>query len=246
MIMMLTLCIVVGFKRTVTQKVTGFDAHIQLINFQTNDSYNLDPIPVTDSLLTALKEIEHVVSVSPFITKPGMLKTDSAFVGVVLKGTDYWSFFAQNLKEGHLPQADQEVLLSSGVARQLQLHVNDRVLSYFIDEKNVRARPLTISGIYKTGFEQYDNIYVLTNISTMRSLQKWDSCMYSEFTKMSAGQPRLTQTERFRQRFMHKLVYYPANNEGLFSCVGCGRCLQRCPIHMNIVKVMKTMGGKDA
>ena len=71
----------------------------------------------------------------------------------------------------------------------------------------------------------------------------WDSCMYSDFTKMSAGQPRLTQMERFRQRFMHKLVYYPTNNEGLFSCVGCGRCMNRCPIQMNIVKVMKKLGG---
>lgn len=72
----------------------------------------------------------------------------------------------------------------------------------------------------------------------------WDSCMYSNFTKMSAGQPRLTQVERFRQRFMHKLVYYPTNNDGLFSCVGCGRCLAKCPIQMNIVKVMKKLGGK--
>lgn len=72
----------------------------------------------------------------------------------------------------------------------------------------------------------------------------WDSCMYSDFTKMSAGQPRLTQLERFRQRFMHKLVYYPTNNNGLFSCVGCGRCLAKCPIQMNIVKVMKKLGGK--
>ena len=70
----------------------------------------------------------------------------------------------------------------------------------------------------------------------------WDSCMYSEFTKMSAGQPRLTGKERFRQRFMHKLVYYPENNNGLFGCVGCGRCLIRCPIQMNIVKVMKKLG----
>ncbi len=73
----------------------------------------------------------------------------------------------------------------------------------------------------------------------------WDSCMYSEFTKMSAGQPRLTQLERFRQRFMHKLVYYPTNNDGMFSCVGCGRCIDRCPIQMNIVKVMKKLGGKS-
>ncbi len=72
----------------------------------------------------------------------------------------------------------------------------------------------------------------------------WDSCMYSDFTKMSAGQPRLTQLERFRQRFMHKLVYYPTNNDGLFSCVGCGRCISKCPIQMNIVKVMKKLGGK--
>ncbi len=73
----------------------------------------------------------------------------------------------------------------------------------------------------------------------------WDSCMYSMFTKMSAGQPRMTQMERFRQRFMHKLVYYPENNDGLFSCVGCGRCVSKCPIGMNIVKVMKKLGGGD-
>ncbi len=69
----------------------------------------------------------------------------------------------------------------------------------------------------------------------------WDSCMYSDFTKMAHGNPRLTQVERFRQRFMHKLVYYPANNNGKFGCVGCGRCLSKCPISMNIVKVMKAL-----
>ena len=73
----------------------------------------------------------------------------------------------------------------------------------------------------------------------------WDSCMYSDFTKMSAGQPRVSQLERFRQRFMHTLVYYPTNNENIFGCVGCGRCMSKCPISMNIVKVMKTLGGKN-
>ncbi len=87
----------------------------------------------------------------------------------------------------------------------------------------------------------YD-IQEFKNGSTVRRFRCWDSCMYSDFTQMSAGQPRPTQLERFRQRFMHKLVYYPSNNEGLFSCVGCGRCLQKCPIHMNIVKVMKALG----
>ena len=69
----------------------------------------------------------------------------------------------------------------------------------------------------------------------------WDSCMYSDFTMMAHGTNRPTQKERFRQRFMHKLVYFPSKNEGIYGCVGCGRCLQKCPIHMNIVKVAKKL-----
>ena len=72
----------------------------------------------------------------------------------------------------------------------------------------------------------------------------WDSCMYRDFTKMAAGNHRPTQKERFRQRFMHKLVYFPNNNDGMYMCVGCGRCLKSCPINMNIVKVAKALGGE--
>ncbi len=90
--------------------------------------------------------------------------------------------------------------------------------------------------------------YDIRDFKTKNGVQRyrcWDSCMYSEFTKMSAGQPRISQLERFRQRFMHKLVYFPTNNDGMFSCVGCGRCISKCPISMNIVKVMKTLGGEN-
>ena len=82
--------------------------------------------------------------------------------------------------------------------------------------------------------------------SGIQRFRRWDSCMYSEFTKMAHGNPRVSQLERFRQRFMHKLVYFPDNNDGIFGCVGCGRCLASCPISMNIVKVMKALakGGK--
>ncbi len=67
----------------------------------------------------------------------------------------------------------------------------------------------------------------------------WDSCMYSDFTMMAHGNNRTSQMQRFRQRFMHKLVYYPANNDGMYSCVGCGRCVAKCPASLNIVKVIK-------
>ncbi|MBQ9781680.1 MAG: 4Fe-4S dicluster domain-containing protein [Clostridia bacterium] len=79
----------------------------------------------------------------------------------------------------------------------------------------------------------------------VRRFRCWDSCMYSEFTKMAAENPRKNQMQRFRQRFMHKLVYYPSNNDGLYSCVGCGRCVKKCPQSLNIVKVIKKLGGKD-
>lgn len=75
--------------------------------------------------------------------------------------------------------------------------------------------------------------------SGIRQVRCWDSCMYSDFTQMAAENPRHTQKERSRQRFMHKLVYYPMAHGGTFSCVGCGRCLESCPVNMNIVKVIK-------
>lgn len=70
----------------------------------------------------------------------------------------------------------------------------------------------------------------------------WDSCMYSDFTQMAAANSRTTQLQRYRQRFMHKLVYYPSQY-GDYSCVGCGRCVVKCPQHLNIVKVIKKLGG---
>lgn len=90
--------------------------------------------------------------------------------------------------------------------------------------------------------------YDVREYNTGHGIQRfrcWDSCMYSDFTMMAHGTPRPTQLERFRQRFMHKLVYFPSNNDGQYSCVGCGRCLRKCPINMNIVKVIKAIGGND-
>lgn len=82
--------------------------------------------------------------------------------------------------------------------------------------------------------------YQATESKTQR-FRCWDSCMASDFTKMAHGNPRKTRLERFRQRYMHKLVYFPENNAGAFACVGCGRCLQKCPVNLNIVKVAKAL-----
>ena len=87
--------------------------------------------------------------------------------------------------------------------------------------------------------------YDIKDYNTGNGVQRyrcWDSCMYSDFTMMAHGNNRNSQMQRFRQRFLHKLAYYPANNDGVFSCVGCGRCVDKCPSHLNIVKVIKAFG----
>lgn len=90
--------------------------------------------------------------------------------------------------------------------------------------------------------------YDIKDFNTGHGVQRfrcWDSCMYSDFTMMAHGNNRTSQLQRFRQRFMHKLVYFPANNDGMYSCVGCGRCVEKCPSSLNIVKVIKSMGGEN-
>ena len=178
-VMILTICVVVGFKQTVTDKVAGFGAHIQLVSFDNNNTYDLQPIEVSDSLIRRLSTYPNVRAAVPFITKPGILKTDSAFHGIVLKGTDYWDFFAQNLIEGALPEAPQEVLVSQAVSHQLHLQTGDAVNTYFVDESDVRARRLKIVGIYDTGYGQFDDLFVVAPLETARRLQGWEANTYS-------------------------------------------------------------------
>ena len=179
MVMILTVCIVVGFKQTITDKIAGFGAHIQVVSFDNNNTYDMQPIEVSDSLLTQFGAYPHVVKAAPFITKPGMLKTDSAFQGMVLKGTDYWDFFARNIIEGTVPSAPQEILISRTMAQALQLHLNDAVFAYFVDDTDIRARRFSIVGIYDTGFQQYDDLFIVTPLETARRLQSWDLNVYS-------------------------------------------------------------------
>ena len=179
MVMILTICIVVGFKQTVSQKVAGFGAHIQVVSFDNNNTYDMQPIEVSDSLLAKLGSYDHVVTAAPFITKPGMLKTDSAFQGMVLKGTDYWDFFERNIVEGAIPAGSNEVVLSQTVAAKLGLQVGDPIFAYFVDETDVRARRFKISGIYDTGFCQFDELFVVSQLQDARRLQSWDEHTYS-------------------------------------------------------------------
>lgn len=173
MVMLVAISVVVGFKNEITQKVAGFGSHIQVVNFDNNSTYELQPIRVNDSLIHSLQAIPHVVHVSKFASKPGIIKTDSAFQGIVFKGTNYWEYFEQNLVEGRLPQDNNEVLISTELAQQLNLALEDGFLCYFIDDE-LRVRRLYISGIYNTCMSEMDQIFILGNIELIRRLNTWD------------------------------------------------------------------------
>ena len=180
-VMILSVAIVIGFKKEVRNKVIGFGSHIQITNFDNNSSYETAPIAVSDSLLQALREFPGIKHIEGYATKMGILKTDSDFQGVVLKGidTDYdWSFFRNNLKEGELLTIDPkktstDVIISRYLSDLLGLKLGDSILTYFVQE-DVRARKFNIVGIYETGFMDYDKLFVLADIKQIRRLNGWE------------------------------------------------------------------------
>jgi len=177
-VMILTFCIVVGFKQTITSKMAGFGAHIQVTNFEDNRTYELTPISISDSLVDALSELPHIHSVQPFLTKPGVLKTTDMFHGVVVKGTDYWTYFQDNLVRGGLPEHPNDVLLSDNLSHLLQLDVDSTAYCYFVGD-DLRVRKLRVTGIYRTGFKEFDELFILSPMPLIRQLNQWGDSLVS-------------------------------------------------------------------
>lgn len=178
MVMIVAICVVVGFKQEVQRKVAGFGSHIQVVNFDNNATYELQPVEVSDSLLLKLSELPHIKQVSTFASKPGILKTDSAFHGIIFKGTDYWDYFAANMVSGSLPAEKNEVIISTVLANQLHLTVGDPILCYFVQE-DLRVRKLYISGLYNTCMSEMDRLFVLGDIQLVRQLNQWKNTQAS-------------------------------------------------------------------
>lgn len=181
-VMLITVCVVIGFKKTITEKVAGFGAHIQITSFDNNNTYEYQPVFAPDSLLELLGSLPHVVSVNTFATKPGMLKTQDNFQGIVLKGLPQsdaaWQFFQDNLTEGVLPAQPNDILLSRENARLLGLSVGESVLCYFVGDA-LKVRRFTIAGIYSSSFSEYDNLFVLCPLPTVIQLNGWQSTQVS-------------------------------------------------------------------
>lgn len=180
-VMILSVAIIIGFKKEIRNKVIGFGSHIQISNFDNNTSYETAPIAVSDTLFNELRAYPGIRHVEKFATKPGILKTDVDFQGIILKGIDQdfdWTFFRENLKEGdlftiHPKNTTTDVIISQYLSDLLRLKTGDSFLTYFVQEE-VRARKFTITGIYETGFLDYDKLFVIGDIKQVRRLNGWE------------------------------------------------------------------------
>lgn len=207
-VMILSVAIVVGFKKEIRDKVIGFGSHINISAFSSNTSYETPPIEYSDFLNDILHADSDIARVEPYATKPGIFKTDSQYMGIVVKGVmhDYdWEFYSRHLVEGSVPQmcdtvTSTEIIISQHIAARMQLGVGDGVLAYFVDGQHARARKLTVVGIYKTDLADYDNLFVLGDVRQIQHINGWQESQYSgielrlhDFDKLEEVSYRLYQ-----------------------------------------------------
>ena len=185
-VMIISVCVVLGFKHTIRDKVVGFGSHIQVANFYTLQSSAIDqPIAIGDSMMNVLKRTDGVKHVQRFAMKQGILKTDNDFLGVMFKGVgpEFDStFIHKNMMEGSIPhfsdqQSTNRILISKDMASKLNVKAGDRIFAYFIGEGGVRTRRFTISGVYQTNLAQYDKTTCFCDLYTARKLNAWTDDM---------------------------------------------------------------------
>lgn len=191
-VMLVSVSVVIGFKHTIRDKVIGFGSHIQVANFMTQQTSGNYPIVIGDSMRKVIEKVPGVGHVQSVITKQGVGKTDSDFLGLVFKGVgeDFdTTFLHQNIVEGSIPRFSSKtngnkILISKTQADKLNLKCGDRIFAYFIDEEGVRARRFTINGIYQTNMSQYDETVCFVDMFTVRKLNGWeeDEVSYAEIT----------------------------------------------------------------
>lgn len=222
--MILSVAIVIGFKKEVRGKVVGFGSHIQITNFENNASYDTYPIRVDSDIITKLQNANGIKHVETFATKPGIIKTENDFQGIVMKGVgkDYdWDFFKQNMVEGSLIEmadstTSNQVIISKNIAKKLQLKTGDSFLAYFIQgPKDIRYRKFSISGIYSTNFDDYDKMFIIVDIRHIQKLNDWEEDQVSGIELLVNDYDKLDEIKQ--DIFLDMMAYRDVDGNTFFT-----------------------------
>jgi lipoprotein-releasing system permease protein len=208
-VMIISLAVTMGFKSAITEKVIGFGSHIRIASFDLNRSYETAPISIDQPFYPGLSDSAGIRHIQIYATKSGLIKTEDQIQGIVMKGiwTDFdWSFFDNNIIEGRRVTIDpdvvtEDILISKRIADKLEFNLGDDVRVYFInpDEPTPRGRRLTIAGIYETGLEEFDEMFLIGDIRHIQRLNYWDRDQISGFEVFVDDYRKIDQ--------MHEMVY---------------------------------------
>ena len=187
-VMIVAVAIVTGFKDEISNKVTGFGAHIQILNLDSNLSFETMPVPAGLESVQQIASLDGIKNVQPFAIKAGIIKTGDEIHGAVLKGVDGqydWDFIKKHITGGTIFTVNDtvrsnQVVLSENTANLLKLSVNDKFTMYFIQEPP-RARTFTIQGIYNTSLEEFDRLYIYADIKQVQRLNNWHEGLVSGY-----------------------------------------------------------------
>jgi len=187
-VMILAVSILTGFKKEIREKVVGFGSHIQIMNFDSNISFETTPISDTQGFIPRIKQIPGIRHLQVFATKAGIIKTNEDTQGVRLKGvgSDFdWNYFSSNMIDGSVFKVTDtarnlKVIISKKISDMLRLHTGDSFVMHFVQDPP-RYRKFTISGIYETSLEEFDKIYVFCDIGQIKRLNGWEDDQVSGF-----------------------------------------------------------------
>jgi len=182
-IMFVAVAILTGFKNEIREKITGFSGHILISRFSEGSSYEPQPVDRNQPFYYKLKNNPKISHIQSFAQKTGIIKTKDHIQGVILKGigSDFnWNFFDHKIVEGRSfqvteNQRNDEVIISRKIARMLNLKLHDDLRMYFIVGNTPLGRKFKIAGIYDTGLEEFDKLYVLGDIHHVQKLNNWNS-----------------------------------------------------------------------
>lgn len=182
-VMIVSVCVVMGFKHTIRDKITGFGSHFVVADFMTLQGNMQQPISINDSMVKRLKGIDGISHVQRYAYKQGVLKTDNDFMGVMLKGVgaDFdATFLKDNLTEGIIPtfsdtKSSNRLAISKIMANRLKLKVGDKIFAYFVNGDDIRTRRFTIAAIYQTNMKRLDEAICFTDIYTTIRLNGWEN-----------------------------------------------------------------------
>lgn len=190
--MLISIATGIGLQKKIREKVSAFNGDIIITNFDTNfsnDSQN--PISKDQAFYPKFKNVDGIKHVQVSASKGGVIRTETDFEGVVVKGVgdDYnWEYFQDYLIEGELPDfkgdLNEDILISEYLANRLHLKLGDKVVTFFLNDevsKTPRSRGFDIVGIYNSGFQQFDEQFIIADIRHVQRLNKWDENQIGAF-----------------------------------------------------------------